>query len=73
MIDVDSEPDTDFALSVDYAMDATTITAFYADHGAVDAFGLGVSYDLGGGAALEAGVVDNGVDTVADLGVTLSF
>ena len=71
--DRDLAADTAFALSVDYAMDATTITAFYADHGAVDAFGLGVSYDLGGGAALKAGVVDNGVDTVADLGVTMSF
>lgn len=71
--DVDSAADTAFALSVDYAMDATTVTAFYADHGAVDGFGLGASYDLGGGAALVGGVVDNGVDTVADLGVTMKF
>ena len=71
--DRDSWADTHYALSVDYAMDATTLTAFYADHGAVDAFGLGVAYDLGGGAAVNAGIVDNDLDTIAEVGVTMSF
>ncbi|MBL8561774.1 MAG: porin, partial [Gemmobacter sp.] len=68
-----------FGLSVDYGMDATTLTAFVRrdDLGATDAdtFGLGVAYDLGGGAALKAGVVDSDylADTVADLGITMSF
>lgn len=71
--DRDSWADTHYALSVDYAMDATTLTAFYADHGALDAFGLGVAYDLGGGAAVKAGIVDNDIDTIAEVGVTMSF
>ncbi|HRK42486.1 MAG TPA: porin [Gemmobacter sp.] len=69
-----------FGLSVDYGMDATTLTAFVRrdDLGAAgdaDTFGLGVAYDLGGGAALKAGVVDSdyNADTVADLGITMSF
>ena len=68
-----------FGLSVDYGMDATTLTAFVRrdDLGATDfdTFGLGVAYDLGGGAALKAGVVDSdyNADTIADLGITMSF
>lgn len=69
-----------FGLSVDYGMDATTLTAFvrrddFGVAGDVDTFGLGVAYDLGGGAALKAGVVDSDAlaDTVADLGITMSF
>lgn len=69
-----------YGLSVDYAMDATTLTAFVRrdDDGAAgdfDTFGLGASYDLGGGAALKAGVVDSdrNADTIADLGVTMKF
>lgn len=66
--------DTQFALSVDHVIGATTVTAFYADQGnGVDGFGLGAAYDLGGGASLVGGVVDNSVDTVADLGVKFSF
>ena len=69
-----------FGLSVDYGMDATTLTAFarrddFGAAGDADTFGLGVAYDLGGGAALKAGVVDSdyNADTVADLGITMSF
>lgn len=69
-----------FGLSVDYGMDATTLTAFvrrddFGTAGDFDTFGLGVAYDLGGGAALKAGVVDTDYsdDTVADLGITMSF
>ena len=71
--DRDSWADTHYALSVDYTTGASTITGFYADHGAVEAFGVGMSYDLGGGAKVVGGIVDNGVDTVADLGVSMSF
>ena len=80
----DGEADKSFGLSVDYSMDATTLTAFVrrdegTDLAAVDrsfdTFGLGVAYDLGGGAALKAGVVDTDYndDTIADLGITMSF
>jgi len=69
-----------FGLSVDYGMDATTLTAFarrddFGAAGDMDTFGLGVAYDLGGGAKVKAGVVDSdyNADTVADLGITMSF
>jgi outer membrane protein OmpU len=65
--------DTWTALSVDYAAGAATITAFATDKGAVNTYGLGVAYDLGGGAKVLGGIVDNGVDTVADVGISMSF
>lgn len=65
--------DTWAALSVDYSAGAATITAFATDKGPIDTYGLGVSYDLGGGAKVVGGIVDNGVDTVADVGVSMSF
>jgi outer membrane protein OmpU len=61
-----------YALSVDYAFGATAVTAFYAD-AAAKAYGIGASYDLGGGASLKGGVVDNGANTVTDFGLTFSF
>ena len=41
----------------------------------LDSFGIGAEYDLGGGAALKAGVVDSGWedDTIFDAGITMSF
>jgi outer membrane protein OmpU len=68
--------DTATALSVDYTTGAATITAFATDNfdfAGTNSFGIGAAYDLGGGAKVVGGVVDNGVDTVADLGVTMSF
>lgn len=72
-----------YGLSVDYALDAVTLTAFARrDELAeddVDSFGLGAAYDMGGGAVFKAGVVDSdgigedGGETVADLGITMSF
>lgn len=68
-----------YGLSVDYGIDATTVTAFARrdEAGAADfdTFGIGVAYDLGGGAALKAGIVDSDyeADTIADLGITMSF
>jgi outer membrane protein OmpU len=71
-------------VSVDYTFDATTVTAYYASiefGGDVDvdgdAWGIGASYDLGGGAALEAGYVDaeiDGLDDDAfDFGISFTF
>lgn len=92
--DVDvSGIDTAYALSVDYTMGATTLTAFYTDYGNssdglnpyhqpgnvdVNHFGLGVAYDLGGGATLAGGVTRQNNDvspdaTIANLGLKFSF
>ena len=71
-----------YGASLDYVLGATTLTAFYS---AVDpevgdtgsATGLGVAYDLGGGASLKGGVVsfDDGSETTTayDFGVSMSF
>lgn len=67
-----------FGISLDYAFGATTVTAFARevdpDVGASSTYiGVGASYDLGGGASLVGGIVDNDVDTVADFGVSFKF
>lgn len=70
------EDDLAYAVSLDYVAGAATVTAFAAqnrDFAGQDTAGLGVAYDLGGGAAVKAGVADNGTDTVYEAGVTLSF
>ena len=54
---------THLAASATYAMDALSLTAFVAQtdltgpahHSNIDRYGIGASYDLGGGAALKAG------------------
>jgi outer membrane protein OmpU len=77
--DRDSEADIQWATSIDYAIDATTITAFYTDFGDNDTqhIGLGASYDLGGGASVAGGIVQQdaaGVnETFADVGLKFSF
>lgn len=72
--DGDAKPDTSYALSVDYAMDAIGVTAFYADDNAADAsYGVGASYALGGGATLKGGVGSVDGATAANLGVNFSF
>ena len=76
LVDRDSEADMAAALSVDYTTGATTITAFATDNVdflGTDTLGLGASYDLGGGASVAGGVVDNGTDTIADLGLKFAF
>lgn len=71
--------DKSYGLSVDYTMDAVTLTGFARrdelPEDDVDSFGLGAAYDMGGGAVFKAGVVDSDAleDTVADLGITMSF
>ena len=73
-----------YGASVDYTVGATTITGFAKefDFDVVDftRYGIGASYDLGGGAALKGGIVggdDDGAngnfDTIADFGVAFSF
>jgi outer membrane protein OmpU len=76
LVDRDSAADTAAALSLDYVTGALTLTAFATDNvdfAGTDTMGLGASYDLGGGASMVGGVVDNGTDTLADLGLTFSF
>ena len=69
-----------YAASVSYTMDAITGTAFYTDDSALlgtVAYGIGASYDLGGGASIVGGVAKtkvSGPDSTAfDLGVSLKF
>ena len=77
---------TQYGISGDYTFDAYTVTAFWRsvevktldDVSSRDyqPFGLGVSYDLGGGASVAAGVVDPdilGEDYRADVGVNFNF
>lgn len=76
LVDRSTAADMAAALSVDYTTGATTLTAFATnndDFDGLDAYGLGAAYDLGGGAAVKAGVIDNGVDTIGDIGLTFSF
>ncbi len=77
--------DLQYALSVDYTMNGIGLTAFYADalnttagHVNEDLqttrYGIGASYDLGGGASVLGGIArEEGTDTVAEVGVTMSF
>jgi outer membrane protein OmpU len=83
-VSIDGFPDMDqLALSIGYTMDALTVTAFYRDNedlnatplGGIEAYGLGASYDLGGGASVVGGYVDNQSfdQTAFDLGLSFSF
>ncbi|MCR8724947.1 porin [Frigidibacter sp. ROC022] len=68
----------EYALSLDYVFGAATVTAFYhgVDNAANDNFyGLGASYDLGGGASIVGGVVsgDNMADPIMDFGISMTF
>jgi len=62
-------------VSVDYVAGAATLTAFYSDDefDADPSYGLGMSYDLGGGASVVGGYADNGGDTAFDMGLSFSF
>ena len=77
---------TQYGISGDYSFDAFTVTAFWRSvelktvndtkEAKSEPFGLGVTYDLGGGASIAAGVVDPDrfdEDYRADLGVNFNF
>jgi outer membrane protein OmpU len=77
---------TQYGISGDYTFDAFTVTAFWrsvelqtsTDDTQVKSqpFGMGVTYDLGGGASVAAGVVDPDrfdEDYRADIGVNFNF
>ena len=77
---------TQYGVSGDYTFDDVTVTAFWrnvelettGDTAAAKSqpFGLGVTYDLGGGASIAGGLVDPDrfdEDYRADLGVTFTF
>lgn len=83
-VTADGFPDMDqIAVSVDYTVDALTVTAFYRDNedlsatpiGGVEAYGLGAEYDLGGGAKVVGGYVSNETDDedAFDLGLSFEF
>ena len=70
-----------YGLSVSGSFDATTVTAFgRRDFAGNTHYGLGASYDLGGGASLIGGVVRDGTptatssnQTIADFGLAFTF
>lgn len=66
-----------YGIGVSYTADALTLAAYYRETDTAgvqaDFYGIGASYDLGGGATLAGGVSEiNGVSQ-ADLGINLSF
>ena len=62
------------AVSGTYKMDAISVTAFYAEKGALDAYGIGASYDLGGGASVIGGISKTKtLKTRSEIGVSMSF
>ncbi|MFN4194041.1 MAG: porin [Tabrizicola sp.] len=71
------------ALSLDYAVDALTVTAYYSNYRGTDLYdgtdgdfyGLGAAYDLGGGASVAGGYVKNETtdEDAIDLGMNFKF
>lgn len=65
-----------YGISGTYAMDALSVTAYYAHKGngnGIDTYGLGGAYDLGGGLSVKGGVANLDGTTIADLGISMSF
>lgn len=73
----DNNSNTSATLTGEFAVGAaTTVTAFIAmDEAEIEenAYGIGVSHSLGGGASIIGGVVDDHGQTRADLGVKFNF
>lgn len=82
------ELDNTIGLGLAYQMDAWLFEGFYRrdnyeyngqDDENYDSFGIGVEYDLGGGAVLAGGIIDSDYldggdgDTVADMGIKFKF
>lgn len=69
---------TQSSVSATYAMDALSATAFWADSseiGGTEAYGVGASYDLGGGLSVVGGWAKDKTndDDGFDLGLSMSF
>ncbi|MDP3262295.1 MAG: porin [Tabrizicola sp.] len=64
-----------YGVYMTYSMDALTVMAEYADGSAATdaAYGIGASYDLGGGASVVGGVANVSNTTVWEAGVSMSF
>ena len=64
-----------YALSADYSMSSVAMTAFYSNSFTkVGSYGVGASYDLGGGATVVGGMSKaQGAKSSFDLGVSMSF
>jgi outer membrane protein OmpU len=72
-----------YAVSVDYVADALTLTAFVANNedmpgflgGGEEGYGVGASYDLGGGAKVAGGYAKDRTndDSAFDVGLSFSF
>lgn len=64
-----------WGLYADYTMGATTLNFEYADSDTVTdaAYGIGASYDLGGGAALVGGIASVDNNTRAEMGMSFDF
>ncbi len=76
LADRETAADLAVALSVSGTFGGVGVTAFAAqnrDFVGTDTFGVGASYDLGGGAKVLGGVADNGTDTIAELGLNFTF
>jgi len=76
--DSDGQDDVTFGASLNYALSSATDLRFAISDGGADAnetsFGVGFRHSLGGGVSLRGGVgQDSSENTVADLGVALSF
>lgn len=66
--------DTNWRLWGSYAFGANTARLIYSSVGGANAWGAGLTHDLGGGARLQAAVGQNlAGNTVAELGVNLRF
>jgi outer membrane protein OmpU len=70
--------DTQMGVSVAHTMGAVAVSAYYQTTEttagvSTNNYGMGVAYDLGGGAKLAAGVADINGTNRADLGINLSF
>jgi len=72
-----NDNDDDYAASVKYDAGALDVGVFYIvdSTGGVEeeAYGLGASYDLGGGLSLKGSVFDGDVATTADFGLAMKF
>ena len=78
IVDQNTAADMAYALSVDYGISGATVTAFYSDNAdfdAASAYGLGASYDLGGGASVVGGIAkkEGTPNAQFDIGVSMSF